>query len=161
MRLQWKKIQDDPVSFVDDLSRTGGDWIPWDPVIEAGTTDPTPGDSTINGLLTVNQGTAIVLMEYVIGSTFAGGTGGYFMIPPVKSAQVKDGFYLYGGKGMIYDTSADDTFDFHVRLAPPDVVPEGRFEFILSGTSSSFSGTTPITLATGDIIYFQVQYPIM
>ena len=69
-----------------------GGWLDWSPLLLSTGTNPTMGNTVINGRYRVQGKTVQMTAQFVIGSTFSPGTGAYMITLPVMPATTEIGF---------------------------------------------------------------------
>ncbi len=154
-RIDWRDIEEDPITYTRGISYTGGDWVQWTPTLTGSTTSPT--GYTSNGYYTIILGMAVVTAHIVVGASWSAGSGFYAIPAPVNPAPMSPGYVNYAGSGYLYDASTDDPYTFHVQANATGNV----LNLIATGTQSAVTGTYPFTFAVNDRIHFKAEYPIL
>jgi hypothetical protein len=155
MRIQWSKLKDNPESFVQDISSTGGDWVPWEPVIIGSVTSPSGYDAV--GHYTVTHGYCIAVAQIVMSAGWSAGSGSYSVNAPVAPGALEDILFNYAGTGYLYDSGTDDVYSAHLHADSTNRV----IALVATGTQSSVTGTYPFTWGVNDRIHFMAQYAIL
>lgn len=151
----------EPMRFLRNLSRTGGEWVPWTPTLLATVSNPTMGDSVSEGMYTIVNKTCRAFAHILVGSSFSAGSGPYYFIPPVAPKVAATAYWLVG-QGYIFDASLADLYVVQVQQHPPGGISGGVMALLTPSTTNiSVSGTNPFTIAAGDSISVEFEYQII